>query len=73
MGEVRLPGLVGHVGLEPDVGRGGSLLRFGGDGAVSGEDAPDRGPGDGQVVVVAQVPLQGVGAGVESVFGEFLA
>jgi hypothetical protein len=41
VGEVGLPGLVGHLGFEPDVGGLGALLRFRGDQACRGEMAAD--------------------------------
>ena len=64
VGEVRLPGLVGHGGLEAVQGGLGSLLRFRGDQPGAGEVAADRGAGDLVAVVVVQVPGNGVRAGV---------
>ncbi len=43
VGEVGLPGLVGHRGLEPDVGGLRSLLRLGGDQPGAGQVAADGG------------------------------
>jgi hypothetical protein len=73
VGEVGLPGLVWHLRLEPDVGRPRLLLRLGSHGSVAGQDPVDRGPGHCHVVVLGQVPAHGVGAGVVTGFGEFLA
>lgn len=73
VGEVRLPALVRHRGLEPNVGGLGSFPRFGRDGAVAGQDPVDRGPRHGHVVVVGQAPGDGVGAGVVTGLEELLA
>jgi len=73
VGEVGLPGLVRHRGFEADVGGLRSLLRLG-----------DHEPGRGQVtadarsrysvsVVVLEMPGDGLGAGVQTTVGEFLA
>lgn len=73
MGEVGLPGCVGLLGGEPDVGGLGSLLRFGDDQPGLGQVPGDRRPGDCDVVVVVEVPADGVGTGVQSRRGQFLA
>lgn len=73
VGEVGLPGLVGLVGLEADVGRPGSLGGVGGDGAGADQDPVDRGPRQHGAVAVAQVPVDGVGAGVQAGLGELFA
>ena len=64
VGEVGLPGLVGLFGFESDVGGFGSLGRVRGDLPCSGQDPVDRGPRQRGPVVVLQVPLDGVGAGI---------
>jgi hypothetical protein len=64
VGEVGLPALIRQVGLEADVGRLRSFLRLGGDPAGAGEVAGDGGPGHLSLVVVFQVPGDGLGAGV---------
>ncbi len=71
--EVGLPGFVGLFCLEPDVGGAGFLFRFGGDDACVAEVAVDGGGGDPDVVVVFEVPGDGVAAGVVAVGGEFVA
>ncbi len=73
MGEVGLPGLVGHGGFEPDVGRLRSLLRLGADQAVCGQLPGHRRRGDRHGVVMPQVPDDGVRACVEALVGQFLA
>ena len=64
VGEVGLPGFVGHGGFEAQVAGLGSLLGLGGDQARSGQVAADRGRRDGDVVVLGQVPGDGVGSSV---------
>jgi hypothetical protein len=73
VGEVGLPGLVRHGRLEADVGRLRSLLGLGGDEPCRGEVADDGRSRDLVSVVVGQVPGDGVGAGVQSRVGQFLA
>jgi hypothetical protein len=73
VGEVGLPGLVGHRCLKPDVGRLGLLLRLRDDQAVRVQVSGDRGPADAEVVVMLQVPADGLGASVEPGGGELLA
>jgi len=72
VGEVGLPALVGHRGLEPDVGGLGSLLRLGDHQTGLGQVAGDGGPGDRVVVVVGQMPADGVRAGVHAGRGQLL-
>ena len=48
VGEVGLPGFVGHGGFEPDVGRLGFLVGFGGDEARLAEVAADCRGRDGE-------------------------
>ena len=64
----RSPALVGG---EADVGRFGSFLRAGRHHAGGGQVAADGGDGDLQVVVVLQVPGDGVWSGVEAFAGQF--
>jgi hypothetical protein len=73
VGEVGLPSLVRHVRLEPDVGRLRPLLRLGCHESGSGQVAADRGHGHDGVVVLGQVPSDGVGTGVQPCGGEFYA
>ena len=73
VGEVGLPGLVRHGRLEADVGGLGAFLRLGGDRAVAGQDAVHGGPRQRDVVVVFEVPGQGVGAGVVAGLEELFA
>jgi len=73
VGEIALPGLVGHHGgLEADVGGLGFLLRLRGHSPVRFEVARDRGSRDGHAVVVLEVPGDGVGPGVQAGGGQFL-
>ena len=69
VGEVGLPGLVGLLGLEPDVGGLGSLGRVGGHRAGADQDPVDRGPRQRDLVVVVEVPADGVRAGVQAGLG----
>lgn len=62
--EVGLPALVGLVGLEVCVGTLGPLLRLGNNHVVAEQDPVDRGPGEGDLVGVFQVPANGLSAGV---------
>src|SRR5690554_5828521 len=64
VGEVGLPGLVGQGGLESDVGGFGALLRLRADQPGSGQVAADGGHCHADAVVVFQVSVVGVGAGV---------
>ena len=70
--EVGLPALVGHRGLEPDVGGPGSLLRLGFDQALAGEGPAHCGHRHRDLVVVPEVPGDGVGSGVQTGLGQFL-
>ena len=73
VGEVGLPGLIGQGGGEPVVGRLGSLLRRWGDQPGAGQVAADGGRRHGHAVVVAEVPGDGVGPGVQARGGELVA
>jgi hypothetical protein len=73
VGEVGRPGLVRQRGLEADVGGLGSLLGLGLDEPGGVEVPPDRGDGDGAVVVGLEVPADRVGARVEARRGELAA
>jgi hypothetical protein len=73
VGEVGLPGLVGLLGLEPDVGALRSLRRVRGDLAVPDQDPVDRGPRHRLPVPVSQVPRQRVSARVVSLSQELFA
>jgi hypothetical protein len=70
VGEVRLPGLIGHLGLKAQVGGFGSLARRRGHLSGAGQDPVDGGPRQGDAVMVGQVPADGVRAGVQAGFGE---
>jgi len=70
VGEVGLPGFVGLFGLEADVGGLRFLLRLRDDKVVSAQDPVDRRSGDGDVVVVLEVPADRVGAGIEALGAE---
>jgi hypothetical protein len=72
VGEVALPGFVGHRSLEPDVGRLGLLLRLRNHQPGLGQVPRDRRSRHGDAVVVGQVPPDGVGAGVQAGRGQFL-
>ena len=69
MGDVGLPHLVGHLGLEPYERAPWSLLGLGCDEAPAAEDSPDRGDRRGGAVAPLQVEADGVGARVESFLG----
>ena len=73
VGEVGLPGLVRHGGLEADVGGLGSLRGLGGDQPCRGEVAADGGSRHPVSVVVLEVPGDGLGAGVQAGVGQLLA
>ena len=73
VGEVGLPHLVGELGLEPGVGRFRAFLRVGGDVSMAGQDAPHRRRRHRDVVVLGEVPAQGVRAGVEALLDQLLA
>jgi hypothetical protein len=73
VGEVGLPGLVRHVGLEPDVGGLRSFGRCGDDQPGAGQVPGDGGAGDRGVVVLVQVPGDGVWAGIQTGAVESLA
>ena len=71
MGEVGLPGLVGQVGFEAQVGRPGSLPRFGGHQAVTLENLPDGGGCSASSVVAFEVCGNGVWAGIVTGLSQF--
>ena len=64
VGEVGLPALVRLLGLEPQVGRSGPFGRGGGDQSGPGQVPADGRGRDPDLVVVLQVPGDGVRAGV---------
>jgi hypothetical protein len=66
VGEVALPGLIGLLGGEADVGGLRLLLRLRCHETSATDDPIDRGSRDGDVVVVFEVPGDGVGAGIEA-------
>jgi len=70
--EIRLPALVGLLGLEADVGAAGSLARLRCDQPGAGKVPGHRGPGHRDAVVLGQVPAQGVRAGVQALVGQLL-
>jgi hypothetical protein len=71
--EVGLPGLVGLGGGEADVGASRALLRLGLDGTLTRQDPVDRRPRDRRVVVMGQVPADGLGASVQALLAQVLA
>jgi hypothetical protein len=73
VGEVGLPALVRHRRFEADVGGLRPLLRLRGDQASSDQLPGHRGPGHGDVVVMGQMPADGLRAGVQTLIGQFLA
>ena len=68
-----MPALVGLFGLEADVGGLGAFVGVGFDQSGGAAVAANRGDGHGQVVVVLQMPGDGVGAGVEALAGQGVA
>jgi hypothetical protein len=72
VGEVGLPTLVGHRGLEADVGGLRTLLRRGGDQALASQDPRDGRDRDDGLVVVLEVPGQGRRPGVQAGLDQFL-
>ena len=73
VGEVGLPGFVGLLGGEADVGGLRFLLGFGDDEAGAADDPVDRRSRHGELVVVLKVPGDRVGAGIEALGGELSA
>lgn len=73
VGEVGLPHLVRELGFEPQVGRFRSFLRLGGDVAVARQDPPHRRRRHRRLVVLGEVPADGVCAGVEALLDQLLA
>jgi hypothetical protein len=72
VGEVGLPGFVGHRGFEADVGRLRSLLRLRDHQTGLDQMPGHRGPRHRQSVVVFQVPPDGVRACVQAGGGQLL-
>lgn len=72
MGEVGLPELVGAVRGEAFPGGSWTFLRLCGDFAGGGENAPNRGPAEGDALA-DQVLLDGVRAGIQTRIGEVMA
>jgi hypothetical protein len=70
--EVGLPALVGQVGGKPDVGRLRPLGRVGGDQARPGQVPADGRGRHSDLVVVFQVPGNGVRPGVPAMPGQLL-
>ncbi len=73
VGEVGLPALVGHSGLESDVGGLRPLLRLRDHQPESRQVAADRGHGHGDLMMVLQVPRDGVWPGIKASIDQFLA
>jgi hypothetical protein len=73
VGEVGLPALVRHVRLEPDAGRLRPLGRGGSDQPGPGQVPADGGGRHRQLVVVLQVPGDGVRSGVQALPGKVCA
>jgi hypothetical protein len=72
VGEVDLPHLVGLFGGEADVGRFGFLLRLRDDQPGRLQGAPDCGLRDGQLMLLDQMPRDGVGAGIQPSLGQLM-
>ena len=70
VGEVGLPHLIRQIGLEPDIGGPGPFFGVGLHEAQIDEAAPDRGRRNGDLVVLLEVPANGVRAGVEALGGQ---
>ena len=66
VGEVGLPGLVRHRGLEAQVGGLRSLARIRCDGAGAAQDPVDGGSRHRHVVAMLEVPADGLRAGVQA-------
>jgi hypothetical protein len=73
MGDVGLPALVRHPGLEPHERAPRPLLRLGGDKAPAGKDPPDRRDRGRGAVPLGQVIGDRVGAGIQPLVGKRLA
>lgn len=71
--EVQLPGLVGLLGLEPQVGTLRSLLRLRDHQAPAGQGASDSADRDCDLMAVAQMPRDGVRAVVQTGLDQLLA
>jgi hypothetical protein len=73
VGEVGLPALVRQLGGEPDAGRLRAFRGIWGDQAVASQVAADGRRGDLRLVMLLQVPGDGLRPGVQSLPGQFLA
>jgi hypothetical protein len=73
VGEVGLPGLVGLLGLVADVGGLGSLGRVRAHLPGANQDPVDCRRGQRDLVVMLEMPVEGVRAGVQAGLGELLA
>ncbi len=73
VGEVGLPALVRLLGLEPDVGGLRPLLRLRDHQPASRQVAANRGHGHGDLMMVLQVPRDGVWPGIKASIDQFLA
>ena len=70
--EVGLPSLIWLLGHEPDVGRLRAFLRLGSDQASPGQVPADRGDRHRDLMMVLQVPGDGVRPGVQALPGQLL-
>jgi len=73
MRHVGLPALVGERDLEPDGTRPGPLLRLGDDTTAPPQDPHDGAQRRGGPVAIGKVEEDGLGSGVEALFGQLLA
>jgi phosphohistidine swiveling domain-containing protein len=70
VGEVGLPHLVGLLSGEPDIRRPGAFLRGWRDQALTAQRSIDRRSRHPQLMVMLEVPGDGVGAGIEALGGQ---
>jgi hypothetical protein len=73
VGEIGLRAFVGQLGGKPDVGGLGAVVGCLGDQSCAGRVAADGGRRHGQLMMMLQVPGDGVGAVVESFAAELCA
>jgi hypothetical protein len=73
VGEVRLPALVGQLGLKPQVGRLRPLAWLGGDQPCAGQIAADGRRRHPDAMVMFQVPGDRAGTGVQALPSQVLA
>jgi hypothetical protein len=73
VGDVRLPPLVGLIGLETDERALRPLLGLRGDEAPTRQDPPDRPGSGGAAVASGEVSGDGVSPGVQTLVGELVA